>query len=212
MTTPKTLNIRDSQLLMEALLCKNAPHKTFLKGVRNYLLGSLMLDAGLRVGELVQLQMSDLYFNGNPVTSIVVREAITKSKEERSVPVNISLACALEEFHKEFDYQDRYIHAFAFPASGNTRDHVTTRQVERIINKAGWKALGRPVNPHMLRHTFATRINKVTDMRTLQVLLGHQHLSSTQIYTHPDEEDKKKAIQQSEITNRPPSGVPTDSP
>ena len=45
-----------------------------------------------------------------------------------------------------------------------------------------------------LRHTYATRLMRVTNIRTVQVLLGHRRLSSTQIYTHPDQEDKDKAI------------------
>ncbi|MBA7494519.1 Tyrosine recombinase XerC [subsurface metagenome] len=194
MNTPKTLTTSDSQLLLEALLAKNASHKTFIKGIRNYLIGCLMLDAGLRVGEVIQLKMSDLYYAGKPVTSIIVRPAITKTKTERSIPVSISLACALEEYRKHhLSLCDNDCTHNAF-GSKNLSTPITTRQVERIINAAAWKALGRPVHPHVLRHTFASRLMRVTDMRTVQELLGHKNIASTQIYTHPNEEDKKKAI------------------
>ncbi|GAH69734.1 unnamed protein product, partial [marine sediment metagenome] len=49
-------------------------------------------------------------------------------------------------------------------------------------------------HPHMLRHTFASKLMRVTSMRTVQELLGHSSITSTQIYTHPNEDDKKKAI------------------
>lgn len=195
MTAPPTLTVSDTQKLLDALLAKNARHKTFLKGIRNYLIGSLMLEAGLRVGEVVQLRLNDLYFGDNPVTSIVVRAEISKSKEERSVPVSDKLRVALEEYaspSSSVASSSQSLYAFQSAGSFN---HITTRQVERIINATALKAIGRPVNPHMLRHTFATKINRVTDMPTLQELLGHKNLSSTQIYMHPNEEDKKNAIE-----------------
>ena len=194
MNTPPTLTAIDSDLLLDALVSRDAPHKTFLKGIRNYLLGCLMLDAGLRVGEAVALEVSDLYYNGVPVTSIRVRTAITKSKNERSVPVTARLKKALEEYAQR-DPADNFVwpSSYVFPRADNTK-HITTRQVERIVNKAAWKVLGRPVNPHVLRHTFASRLMRVTNTRTVQELLGHEHLSSTQIYMHPNEQDKTKAI------------------
>ncbi|GAH73030.1 unnamed protein product [marine sediment metagenome] len=57
-------------------------------------------------------------------------------------------------------------------------------------------SLGRPVHPHILRHTFASRLMRTTNARIVQELLGHQHLSTTQIYTHPNQDDLKKAIEQ----------------
>jgi len=72
---------------------------------------------------------------------------------------------------------------------------LSERHVQRIISSASVKAFGRSINPHVLRHTFGTRLMRVTDMRTVQELLGHKSLASTQIYTHPNEQDKHKAIQ-----------------
>lgn len=193
--TPKTLNVTEQHQLLDALLCKDGPHKSFRKGVRNYLIGCLMLEAGLRVGEVVKLQFSHLYFNGKPAQTLLLTPNITKNHKERSVPVSTRLKEALEEyvtFFKFIDYSDTNLRAFHRPDSELC---LTTRQVERIINKAGLKALGRPANPHMLRHTFATKLMRVTDMRTVQELLGHNSVTSTQIYTHPNEDDKKKAIE-----------------
>lgn len=191
---PKTLNVTEQQQLLEALLCRHAPLKAKLKGIRNYLIGCLMLEAGLRVGEVVALEMSHLYFNKRPVQSLVLTTDITKNHVGRIVPVSTRLKKALQGY---FDSDTKFFEmepeqkAFTHSLSDKA---ITTRQVERIINKAGYKALGRPIHPHMLRHTFATKLMRVTDIRTVQELLGHSDISSTQIYTHPNEDDKKAAV------------------
>jgi len=199
-STPKTLNVTEQHQLLDALLNKDAPHKSFRKGIRNYLIGCLLLEAGLRVGEVVALEMSHLNFHGFPVHSIVLTENITKNHKERSIPVSLRLKAAIEEYFSEnsylFNKPDNEKVFAIFPCHKN----ITTRQVERIINSAGMKALGRPVHPHMLRHTFATKLMRVTDMRTVQDMLGHSNITSTQIYTHPNEDDKRNAIKHLDAT------------
>lgn len=189
--TPPTLNVTEQDRLLDALLSKNTPHKSFRKGIRNYLIGCLLLDAGLRVGEVVSLKMSHLYFNSTPVETLLLTPDITKNHVERTVPVSSRLTQALEEYYDEHPKlhcapDDHFVFC-----PGCSSIPITTRQVERIINAAGWKALGRPVHPHMLRHTFASKLMRVTDIRTVQELLGHSDISSTQIYTHPNEDDKR---------------------
>jgi integrase/recombinase XerC len=192
--TPKTLNVTEQHQLLDALLNKNAPHKSFQKGVRNYLIGCLMLEAGLRVGEVVALKMSHLYFQGNPVRNLLLTGNITKNRKERSIPVSTRLREAVEEYIKCYSLLAESSHDCYVFSTWPGSIPLTTRQVENIIKAAGWKAFGRPVHPHMLRHTFATKLMRVTDMRTVQVLLGHSNITSTQMYTHPNEDDKKKAI------------------
>jgi site-specific recombinase XerD len=193
-SAPKTLDVTEQHQLLDALLCKDAPHKAFRKGIRNYLIGCLMLEAGLRVGEVVALKMSHLYFAGKPAQSLVLTSDMTKNKVERIIPISSRLKAAIEEFYLELPWlEQREEHEFAFANWLQTKP-MTTRQVERIINKAGWDSLGRPVHPHVLRHTFATKLMRVTDIRTVQELLGHSNVTTTQIYTHPNADDKKKAI------------------
>ncbi|MBA7615634.1 Tyrosine recombinase XerC [subsurface metagenome] len=79
--------------------------------------------------------------------------------------------------------------------SGRGVNSLTRRQVYKIISSAAIAALGRSVNPHVLRHTFASKLMRVTNMRTVQELLGHSNITSTQIYTHPNETDKHEAIE-----------------
>ena len=194
--TPKTLNVTECHQLLDALLCKDAPSKTFRKGVRNYTMALLMLEAGLRVGEVVQLLNYNLYFNSRPVTSIIIPAEIAKNNRERTIPVSERLSNALKEHFQYISALDVEIDASFVFHRGDGEFPLTTRQVERIIRAAAMKSLGRPVHPHVLRHTFASKLMRVTDMRTVQELLGHKNMSSTQIYTHPNEDDKKKAINQ----------------
>ncbi len=191
---PKTLDVTEQHKLLDALLCKDGPHKSFRKGIRNYLIGCLMLEAGLRVGEVVALKMSHLFFAGKPAQSLVLTKDITKNKVERIIPISSRLRQALEEHYKENTWLCDELCSHAALATYPHQRPITTRQVERIVNKAGWDSLGRPVHPHMLRHTFATKLMRVTDIRTVQELLGHSNVTTTQIYTHPNADDKKKAI------------------
>ncbi len=161
---------------------------------RNYLIILLMLDTGIRVGELVQLQISDLWMNEKPLDSLVVRPEIAKGGHERIIPLSTRLAKAISN-HIEFVVH----HKLDCPLSPifdvyMATNHLTTRTVQRIVSFAGETALRKKLTPHMLRHTFATRLMRQTNIRVVQELLGHRRLSSTQIYTHPNHADLKKAI------------------
>ena len=206
--SPPTLETEDCEKLLDALLTDDRTAKRKLKAVRNHCMALLMLDAGLRVGELVSLRLADLYFNSVPVRSIHIKPNMTKNKVEHSIPVSSRLAASLCSYFDTWFLRDPVNNeAFAF-YSGSEDRPLTTRQVERIIRAAGWKAFGRPVHPHVLRHTYASRLMRVTNSSTVQQLLGHKYLSSTQVYCHPNEEDKRLAI---ESASRPPdSGQPAE--
>jgi len=155
----------------------------------------LMLDGGLRVGELVGLKHSDILDGSSIKICLLIRKEISKTKTERTVPLTNDLK----------DYLLRYTsispthwglteHNWLFPGSPTTCP-ITTRQVERIIGHYGVKYIGRKIHPHILRHTFATRLMRTTPIRIVQELLGHKCLSSTQVYTHPNNQDLTKAIE-----------------
>ncbi|MBA7590422.1 Tyrosine recombinase XerC [subsurface metagenome] len=130
----------------------------------------------------------------SPVKSIIVPAEIAKNKKERQVPVSTRLCDALTEHH-------RYNMA-AYPGSWHSFFHktdygfapLTTRQVERFIRAAAERSIGRPVHPHILRHTFGSRLMRVASTPVVMELLGHQSMTSTAIYMHPNEDDKRKAI------------------
>jgi len=200
---PPTLETPECEKLLDALLAHATTEKKALKAVRNYCMALLMLDAGLRVGELMSLRLSDLYFNREPVRTIFIKPHMTKNKVPHSIPVSTRLSKALTSFFIAWHFLDPNIaEQFAFCRPARDKP-ITTRQVERIICAAGWKAFGRPVHPHVLRHTFASRLMRVTNSSTVQQMLGHKYLSSTQVYCHPNEEDKRQAIDLASQTESP---------
>lgn len=162
--------------------------------VRNTTLAVLMLDAGLRVGEAVHLKIFDLNYEGQAVRQLTIRTAIAKNGRAREIPLTERIQGYLAAMWTVSWSQDWYSQDnYAFFGS-NKEEHISVRQVQNIIGRASRESIGKKINPHMLRHTFATRLMKKTDMRTVQVLMGHSSLTSTQIYTHPNSDDMRKAI------------------
>lgn len=195
---PKTLTADECLLLLEALLARHGTTSQVRRGLRNHAIALVILDAGLRSSEVAGLKVADLIFNGQPVTSLVVRSEIAKNKKERQIPIGSRLSEALVDMLLHFwSPVLPNSGAFAF-TSGRGNRPIGRRQVHRIISAAAIAAFGRSVYPHILRHTFASRLMRVTNIRTVQELLGHKNVSSTQIYTHPNEQDKKQAIENME--------------
>lgn len=194
MTGPQTLSTDQSKALMDYLFNQISVKRQKAKPVRNYLIAALMLDAGLRVGETVLLTISDLWFADEPRHSLLISEFISKNKRARVIPLSrrIRQATELTAQYYWLDH-DFLINSFAFAGAAPTRP-LTARQVENIIGETGQKVLGRWIHPHILRHTFGTQLMRTSSARVAQDLLGHKHLTSTQIYQHPNEDDKRKAI------------------
>jgi site-specific recombinase XerD len=165
-----------------------------IRQLRDRLLALLMLDAGLRVGETIQLLVTDLHVLAAPVGMICLHSDITKTHTERSIPVTSRLHDAIQEMFLNSWHDIKSpgnTLAFADPVNGAC---LSIRQVQRIIKTAAINSIGRTIHPHMLRHTFATRLLHKCDIRTVQALLGHSSLSSTQIYTHVNTQDMQAAI------------------
>lgn len=202
--SPPTLETQECEKLLDTLLNNANTSKQKRKAVRNHCMALLMLDAGLRVGELVSLRIPDLYFNRQPVRTIFIKSHMTKNKVEHHIPVSERLSKALASYLLTCKFSPNDIGVgFAF-LSGSSSRPITTRQVERIICAAGWNALGRPVHPHVLRHTAASKWMRVTNERVVQQLLGHKYLSSTQIYCHPNSDDLRQAIDSASQTPEQP--------
>jgi len=199
--TPKTLTTDECHRLLYALQITYGTPAQVRKGIRNQCIALVMLDAGLRVSEVTGLEVADLWFSNAPVTSVLVRPEIAKNHKERTVPVSTRLSEAISKMFMAYwsdHYKNGHDRAFVSPSSQKS---LTTRQLRRIISYAAISALGRSVHPHVLRHTFASKLMRVTNMRTVQELLGHKNITSTQIYTHPNEQDKHKAIEKMDRTD-----------
>lgn len=184
----------------------HAETKSVWKNARNVTMTLLMLDAGLRVGEVIRLGVPDLYFNRLAVHLIRLPAEIAKSGRPREIPLTTRMMYALNRWYHISSLINYPLCQYpAFPVRPN-EGIMTTRTVERSISKAAMRSMGIYCTPHTLRHTFATRLCKITDIRTVQELLGHKNISSTQIYTHVNDEDKLLAI-----ANMEQSGIHTDS-
>lgn len=194
MKPPKTLTYEETVKLLNFFSTQYTTPIATRRAVRDYTMTLIMLDAGLRVSEVTKLLISDLIIQGEPVTNLCVRTAIAKRKHERLVPLTERLRYQISQM-QEIVWLALYYpttdYAFRTPWHGAA---LTPRQVQRILAAASLAAIGRAIHPHVLRHTFATRLMRLTSTPVVQELLGHTHLSSTQIYTHPNEDDKKKAI------------------
>ncbi len=163
---------------------------------RNYTMTLLMLDAGLRVGELVKLRQDQLWFAATAVGALTIEKHQAKNKHERTIPITIRLDAAIHQMQDQWWKHDTVLGERSAFYATRCQFPLTTRQVRRIIASASAKSIGRDIHPHLLRHTFATRLMAKTSMRVVQELLGHKNLSSTQIYTHPNSADLQKAIGQ----------------
>lgn len=193
----KTTAILDSSeigLMLERLKTHSGNGRPKMISLRNTCMFLLMLDTGLRVGELVQLLQGDLFFEDTPVQTLTVRPEIAKRGVERQIPLSPRLKQIIgrmwfEVWPKTADWSEHYAFYNCQPHS-----HITTRQVQRMIKGAGYDALRRLVTPHKLRHTFATRVLAASNIRVAQQLLGHASIATTQIYTHPNSLDHRNAI------------------
>ena len=135
----------------------------------------LLYSTGIRVGELVSLTLKDINFVDETI------KVKGKGKKERIVPVGTPAMKALIEYIERKPYSR--VDAVFLNKYGKT---LTERSVERLVDKYSKKAgIGKKVTPHTFRHSFATHmLNRGADLRTVQELLGHERITTTQIYTH----------------------------
>lgn len=155
---------------------------------------TILADTGLRLAELCALRIFDLWMIGEPVNCLMVRSAIAKNHKSRSIPLTPRCVEAIYALSNQFwphpiSIQDCY----AIPGHNN-RTPISHRTIQRICSHYGRKILHTTLTPHMLRHTFATRLMRQCSIRIVQQLLGHSSLTATQIYTHPNTQDLQSAI------------------
>lgn len=148
----------------------------------------LMLDCGLRIGETVSIQVKNFNFFKK---EIIVKSLKKRDKQTyRTIPMTQRVMEALGNYWKVL--KKKTPDAYVFPSGKGAKcPHINRTTVWKRIKKLtdGY------VYPHMLRHTFATRIvNEGNDIRVAQDLLGHASQRTTEIYLHVAEEEKRAAI------------------
>jgi integrase/recombinase XerC len=150
--------------------------------LRNRAMLEIFYSSGLRLSELAGLDLNDLDFNQKLV------KVRGKGRKERIVPVGGPALKAVQEYLGKIGEirKDTSGDIFKKPLFLNSRgERITTRSIARIVNEITSKSgIGRKISPHALRHSFATHLlNAGADLRSIQELLGHESLSTTQKYT-----------------------------
>lgn len=159
-------------------------------GARDRAIMETLYSTGLRVSELVGLNMDDIDFLGEVV------HIRGKGKKERIAPIGSSALQAIQHYMEFRNKRAQSDSSFA-PKVLFVNKHgqrLSTRSVRRKMDKyLKISGLDPSITPHSLRHSFATHmLNNGADLRSVQELLGHQSLSTTQIYTHLTTQGLKK--------------------
>ncbi len=184
---PDTLSIQEVELILDAVdLSKKEGH-------RNKALLETLYGSGLRASELINLQKSDIYKKEK------LLRVTGKGNKQRLVPLGDyalqQINIYLDEFQKQQPIQKGYEN-FVFL---NRRGKALTRNMIFIIVKQTAEIAGiqKTVSPHTFRHSFATHLlENGADLRTIQLLLGHESITTTEIYTHIDTRYLRKVMEQ----------------
>jgi integrase/recombinase XerC len=153
-----------------------------LSGRRDKAILETIYSTGMRVSELVQLNLESVDFIGG------VCRVLGKGGKERLCPIGDKALRSLRDYlsirEKEMKKNGRFL--FMNHSRNQNGSKLTDRSVRRILDKYIDKtSLKQKISPHVLRHSFATHLlNRGADLRSVQELLGHENLSTTQIYTH----------------------------
>ena len=194
---PKYLSLEDSvKLLKVSELDDNNKNKE-----RDFAIITLFLNCGMRLSELVGINISDIHFDDCRLT------VIGKGNKERTVYLNKACIDAINKYlavrpknaKKDLKNSDKALFLSSY------RQRISKRTVENVVSnelqKAGLDTT--KYSTHKLRHTAATLMYKYgqVDIRALQELLGHQSISTTEIYTHVDNEQVRNAVENNPLAN-----------
>lgn len=171
---PSVLTVDDVVALLEAI------DKTTPLGLRNMALIELIYGSGLRVSELLNIKMEDIHLTQGYIS------VIGKGDKERRIPLTDMAMIAIRNYivngREKLFKKSKHNYLFM----NNIGDPLSRQGFFKLLKALGKKAnIESPFSPHTLRHSFATHLlENGIDLRTLQTLLGHEDISTTQIYTH----------------------------
>jgi integrase/recombinase XerC len=184
---PKFLEEHEVRKLLET------PDVTSMLGCRDRAMLETMYSTGVRVSELVDLNLADIDFVGE---ALHIRG---KGKKERITPISPTALAWIKRYMelRRADPRSPSFNAEAVFVNKHGQ-RLSTRSVRRKLDKyLAICGLDPAISPHTLRHSFATHmLNRGADLRAVQELLGHQSLSTTQIYTHVTAARMKQAYDQ----------------
>jgi len=171
---PKILSIEEVDLLL------SQPNLLTTRGMRDRAMIEVLYATGLRVSELVSLRLRELSLDLGYVT------CVGKGSKMRVVPLGRSALQHLESYLKSARIQILEGKASDFVFVNRQGGQLTRQGFWKLIRDYGKKANMRiELKPHLLRHSFATHLlQRGADLRSVQLMLGHADISTTQIYTH----------------------------
>jgi len=192
---PKTLSVAEVDRLIETARARIEPAKgrDRVRALRLYALIEMLYATGMRVSELVTLPRAVLAGDGRVLT------IKGKGGRERLVPLNQAARMALERY-LNVGFEDGVAPMLPTKwlfASRGAEGHLTRQRLGTELKELAAEAGLDPerVSPHVLRHAFASHLlDRGADLRSVQQLLGHADISTTQIYTHVLEERLKKLV------------------
>ena len=191
---PKYLSLDESKKLLEVTQSEDNRNSE-----RDYAIITLFLNCGMRLSELVNINIKDITFSESKLT------VIGKGNKERTIYLNNACMSAIKEYllvrPKEGIIYDSKDALFL----SERRERISNRTVQLIVKKELSRA-GLDVNKysvHKLRHTAATLMYQYgnVDIRALQELLGHESISTTEIYTHVDNSQIRSAVENNPLAN-----------
>ena len=190
---PKYLNLEQSEKLLDTAHSDSSENAE-----RDYAIITLFLNCGMRLSELVGINIKNINFNDKKLT------VIGKGNKERTIYLNQSCINAINAYlqvrphdNVKFDSKDAL---FLSQRKSRISNRMVQEIVKRELAKAGIDTTKYSV--HKLRHTAATLMyQNGVDIRALQVLLGHENISTTEIYTHVDNSQIKNAVESNPLSN-----------
>ncbi len=182
-TLPKFLSENEVVELIEA------PSESKVFGKRDRAIMETLYSSGLRVSELAGLNVSSVDVISNLV------KVMGKGKKERLVPIGDKAVERIEDYRDSCKCKPHRDRKALFLNKNGTR--LTDRGIRNILNKhIATTSVRMNVSPHVLRHSFATHLlDRGADLRSVQELLGHTSISTTQIYTHVTTDRLKKVYE-----------------
>jgi integrase/recombinase XerD len=184
---PDTLDYPEIVQLLDAIDLSKA------EGARNRAMLEVLYSSGLRVSELVELRASNVYFD------IGFLRVIGKGNKERLVPCGSDALKYLKIYMEEVRVHVPIQKGFENHVFLNRRGKKLTRVMVFIVIKDLAERIGlkKSISPHTFRHSFATHlIEGGADLRAVQEMLGHESITTTEIYTHLDRDYLKQVIQE----------------